>query len=552
MTSDVDTWSAQLVGRTLAGRYQLVRVLGAGGLGVVFEAKHVTVGKRVAIKVLLPDVRGNDRIVERFHREARAAAACAREGVVDVLDFDRDPECGPFIVMEYIDGETLSAHLNRLGPLPIADAVTICRAVLATLETVHAAGIVHRDLKPSNVMLTRTLEGRDIVKVVDFGVARDREARTGPALTSPGAVLGTPGYMAPEQAGGHEDVDARADLYAVGAILYGCLAGRPPFGHLHGNEAVRAALMGSPEALERLRPGLPRELIAVVEQAMARNRLDRFPDAHRMHAALVAAVERQPSALPPERAVPSTNQLAAVSGHVGAPRMVDAPTMQVTLDATQAATAHGEATRRPSRVGLWLAMAAALLVFVGFAGVVGWYAVDRFGDPPDVDTSHWKTIEHRRVTFRAPPDWGILSSSNPMVDRAWGPVVRKKGVPPHVAISLDAVNMTTLDDYIWTGRYRNREAGGREMMMGDAEVGVPAVRIETLFDAMSPPYRETVIVTMIDGIGYLVRCFNAPDDDQGLAICRNVARSVRLSATPARPTATPPRSTTPAPAKARR
>ncbi|MCC7539127.1 MAG: serine/threonine protein kinase [Deltaproteobacteria bacterium] len=289
MHGSLESWSASLVGKTLAGRYRVTELLGAGGVGAVFTAEHVAVGRRVALKVLHPEFLAHGSVVDRFHREARAAAACAREGVVDVIDLDRDPACGPFLVMEYLEGETLAARLRARAPLSIDETLFIARSLLATLAVVHARGIVHRDLKPANVMLAQSPEGREVVKVLDFGLAREMTTSDRPGITLPGSVLGTPRFMAPEQAAGDPSVDARADIYAVGAILYCCLGARPPYADVPPEEALHAVLLRPTTPLDRLRPDLDPAVLAVVARAMARDRRERFPDVETLRTAMELA-----------------------------------------------------------------------------------------------------------------------------------------------------------------------------------------------------------------------------------------------------------------------
>jgi eukaryotic-like serine/threonine-protein kinase len=208
-------------GQTFAGRYRVISHLGSGGMGDVYEVEHVLLGKRFAIKRLSVEGEDDQARIERFLREARAAAATGHPGVVDVVDVGFAEDELPYLVMERLDGETLRRRLDR-GAVGEAMLKKIAHRVLDALGAVHAAGIVHRDLKPENLFLCR--DGRLVI--LDFGLSHD--AAVDVRLTRSGAVMGTPLYMAPEQARG-EDVDARTDLYAVGAVLYECAAGRPPF-----------------------------------------------------------------------------------------------------------------------------------------------------------------------------------------------------------------------------------------------------------------------------------------------------------------------------------
>jgi serine/threonine protein kinase len=307
-------WTRTLEGRTLAGRYVLERSIGEGGMGAVFAAVQLAVQRRVAVKVLLPGVARDPGIVERFRREAMLAANIARRGAVEIIDFDRDPIAGPFIVMELLDGESLADRLKRHGRLNPREATWIAVSILETLEAVHGRGVIHRDLKPANVFLAREGSGPPVVKVLDFGVARVLAPHG--EVTARGAVIGTPRYMAPEQAAGGE-VDARADIYAVGAILYACLGGKP-YAHVPSEHARAAVLAGPPPPLSQMNRDLPAPLVAVVDRAMARAVAARFTTAAAMRDALVRAAQALPEAPPPSAPPPSTT-LDTTMGSIGAP-----------------------------------------------------------------------------------------------------------------------------------------------------------------------------------------------------------------------------------------
>ncbi|MEK6607462.1 MAG: serine/threonine-protein kinase, partial [Myxococcota bacterium] len=198
-------------GHLLAGKYRVVKPLGVGGMGQVFVVEHVGIGRRFALKVLLPEFRGNKELVARFEREARMAAGISHEHVVQVTDVDFDEQGSPFFVMELLEGESLEDVIARDAPLPLGRAVAILDQVLDGLGAAHARGIVHRDLKPANVFLAK---GGKLpkVKLLDFGISK--QATQDPAdvgLTRTGMVMGTPQYMAPEQARGSRDVDHRVD-----------------------------------------------------------------------------------------------------------------------------------------------------------------------------------------------------------------------------------------------------------------------------------------------------------------------------------------------------
>jgi serine/threonine-protein kinase len=271
------------VGDVLAGRYAIVRALGEGGMALVFEGEHVRLGQRVAIKLIRPELAGHVELVTRFEREGRAASRLRGRHAARIFDVDVTDAGVPFLAMELLEGNDLAAELETRGVLPIAAAVTYVMQACAALAEAHALGIVHRDVKPSNLFLTT--EGSErIVKVLDFGIATSPFDDDG-KLTRTGAVMGTPIYMAPEQFRSAKDVDARADVWSLGATLYELLGGQPPF---EGSAAtVGIAIVGDPlPSLRALRPDVPEGLAAVVARALEKDRRARFQDVTELRDAL--------------------------------------------------------------------------------------------------------------------------------------------------------------------------------------------------------------------------------------------------------------------------
>jgi serine/threonine-protein kinase len=284
--------------KMLAGRYRLGDKLGRGGMGTVWDAEHVATGRRVALKTLLPGFGRIPEIAKRFEREARATSVLSHPNIVGVIDFGEDEEGGLFLVLERVRGRPLSELLQLGQPLPVERAVRIVRQVLEALAHAHAAGVVHRDLKPENIMLLDaddTDDEPDRVKLLDFGIAKlvgDAEALEGgeERLTQAGVAFGTPTYMSPEQALGQE-VDARADLYAVGIILYELLAGRPPFESDDKVAILRLHVAVDPPPLAEAAPHLAPmpKLQAVLDRVLAKRPTDRPADAVALLAELDAA-----------------------------------------------------------------------------------------------------------------------------------------------------------------------------------------------------------------------------------------------------------------------
>src|SRR3954471_17275588 len=204
----------------LIGQYRIVRKIGAGGMGLVYLGEHTLLHRRAAIKTLLPMVTANRDIVERFFNEARATSAISDPGVIQIFDFGYHVDGTAYIVMELLEGEALSARLDRLGRLPVGDALRFARQITGSLAAAHARDIIHRDLKPENVFLVRDAEsqGGERTKILDFGICKVGTA--GVALTQSGAIIGTPVYMSPEQCRGAGEVDHRSDIYAFGCLMF--------------------------------------------------------------------------------------------------------------------------------------------------------------------------------------------------------------------------------------------------------------------------------------------------------------------------------------------
>jgi serine/threonine-protein kinase len=273
-----------LIGATLAGRYEIVRRIGEGGMGAVYEAKHVLIGKRVAVKVLLEKFLTKSDFVARLLQEARLASSIGHENIVDVTDFGTTDDGRSFVVMEFLDGEALSQLVMREAPLPVERSLRIARQVASALGAAHAKGIYHRDVKPENVYLVRRGEA-DFVKVVDFGISKavkqggqEGEGAEAYRLTHTGLLLGTPLYMSPEQARGDEDLDHRVDIWALGVMMYECLTGEVPFRANNYLGIISQVLTHTAAPPSAVRPelGIPDAVEAVVMRAMAKDRTQRY------------------------------------------------------------------------------------------------------------------------------------------------------------------------------------------------------------------------------------------------------------------------------------
>jgi serine/threonine protein kinase len=270
-------------GTLIDGTYRLGELLGAGGMGQVYEAEHVALGRKVALKVLragMDDVEGTGR----FRREMRAVAALTSEHVVSVFDCGALDDGTPYFVMERLEGQDLRHLLRAFGPLPVRRAVHAVQHALRGIAVAHRAGIVHRDLKPENIFVVARARGGELCKVLDFGAARMDSS----LATRQGAVIGTIRYMAPEQLADGSRVGPTSDIYALGAILYECLAGRPPHVADAMPELMFKIMNERPAPLASLRPNLPSGLAAIIERALAHAPEERFASAEAFDEALDA------------------------------------------------------------------------------------------------------------------------------------------------------------------------------------------------------------------------------------------------------------------------
>jgi serine/threonine protein kinase len=379
-----------LLGTTI-GAYRVARLLGIGGMGRVYKGVHPTIGSRVAIKVLSRECSDRRDLVERFFAEAKAVNMIRHESIVNVLDLAMLPDGRPYIIMEYLDGAPLAnlidAANHQQHPLPLGGVARLAAEVLDALGAAHGKGIVHRDLKPDNVYVTPS--GRP--KVLDFGIAKLTDTTTG-SSTRTGSLLGTPHYMAPEQAAGRP-VDHRADIYAMGVILFECFTGRKPFNAEALFDLLRMHVEAPPPSPRQLRPDLPPELEHVIMVALAKQPDQRFANAQAMNMALQHAT----SQLSPDQwaplsvtRVPTTNpgtwSPTPPASWGGRGTHPNAGPGHVSTVSAGEVTAHPRTPppASPSRKGLWFAVIAVLLVGGGVTAAVVSQSSDASSAKPDV------------------------------------------------------------------------------------------------------------------------------------------------------------------------
>ncbi len=282
----------ELLGATLNNTYIVERLLGEGGMGRVYLACHTRIRqKKVAVKVLHSEFAGNAHVYARFQREAESAAAVSHPNVVTMLDIDVTPRGMPYLVCEYLEGVDLADYLKRVKRLDVAAALSVARQLCSGLGAAHARGVIHRDLKPPNVFLVGDFETgppeRLYTKVLDFGLSRFEATQGENNLTNTGLIMGTPSYMAPEQAAGKR-VDHRVDIYGVGTILYKALTGRAPFNEDSPQATMLAVMNSEPPRPRSLVPTIPPHLELIIEQAMAKDPRQRYPDMAALEHALDA------------------------------------------------------------------------------------------------------------------------------------------------------------------------------------------------------------------------------------------------------------------------
>ncbi len=306
-------------GQIFAGKYRIERTLGVGGFGVVLAAVHTQLEERVAIKVLLAEAASHPTAPSRFIREARMAAKIRSEHVARVTDVGQLDDGTPFMVMEYLSGEDLSALIKRARGQAVAD---VCEWILQACEALaeaHGLGMVHRDLKPANLFLTRRIDGSPCVKVLDFGISKIQNEAGGAdkGMTRTSEVMGSPFYMSPEQMKSTRDVDVRADVWALGTILFELFAGVPPFDAETMTGLIVAIMQDAPRNLAELRPDIPRELAHAIAMCLQKDPAARFQD-----------VMQLAEALAPHAPPRAQNSLPRITAALGSARSMRGPSVQ--------------------------------------------------------------------------------------------------------------------------------------------------------------------------------------------------------------------------------
>ncbi len=355
------------------GQYRIGRKLGSGGMGAVYVGEHALIGRRAAVKVLLPHLSMHRTVVARFFNEARAMTSISDPGIVQMFDFGFHTDGSAYIVMELLEGETLERRRRRIKRLAVVDALRIVRQIAGSVAAAHDSGVVHRDLKPENIFLVRDAEalGGERPKVLDFGIAKlSGNTEGSPTLT--GTMMGTPVYMSPEQCRGTGLVDARSDIYSLGCVLFHLVVGRPPFDRAGIGELISAHMNDAPVRPSDVAGDVPEGFDDLVLRCLAKAPEARFQTMLEVQAGCDALLVRLSSpGAPAPLSVPPVLPSGPRSAVHGERPPAPAASMPTTLSSAVGVTREPAPPRRTRRIGVWIGFGGTVLVAAAIALIVG-------------------------------------------------------------------------------------------------------------------------------------------------------------------------------------
>ena len=435
------------VGELVADKYRIAEVLGRGGMGLVVAAEHMQLQEKVALKFLRLDTETPQEFQTRFVREAQVTAKLRGEHVARIRDFGVLEEGTPYMVMEYLEGTDLRKLLKQFGKLPVESALEYLMQTCEGVAEAHAAGVIHRDLKPSNLFLTKRPDGSDLIKILDFGVAKMVQGSDRDELTAAGMLLGSPRYMSPEQLKGAKDIDGRADIWSLGAILYELLVGRAPF-LAQTTAALCVKILSSemPASICADRSDVPPELEAVVLGCLERDVSKRIPDVATLAGRLADAMKlpwlepaaTRVAAVLERRAMQQTGTYSTISSTQPRPGLVaaigNAQVQSSAISRSAIDVAWTQSHPSSSRKRTWALVAIAAVVLLGGAGLFAAFhnseqpvpAAEPSSSEPSAATSAPAPVEPSATasTAPAPDDSGATAATPPSPDAGEGKAKR--------------------------------------------------------------------------------------------------------------------------------
>ncbi|MBM4194339.1 MAG: serine/threonine protein kinase [Gemmatimonadetes bacterium] len=415
-----------IVGSIVHEKFHVMKKLGEGGMGAVYLAEHVKMGRKVALKVMNPGMHQDPDAIARFNREAKNASQLSHPNVCPIYDFGETPEGMIYLAMEFIEGSSLSGLIEKAGALTPARAASIIHQAADALQVAHDYGIVHRDLKPDNIMIAKARDGSDMVKVVDFGIAK-ASSSDAQKVTKTGLVVGTPEYMSPEQLAG-DKLDGRSDIYSLALVAFNCFTGKLPFPSNSAQEAMIMRLTDQPKTLAEMKPDVawPDELQAVMDKALARDAAERYASAAQFGRDMSKSVENMPSTIAAEAGTQVIGAGAVAAA--AAAKTAAAPAVPKTRVASSAerggaaaAPAAAPVAEAPKKGGLPIpAIAAAAVILIGGGGYFV-MNMGKGGDPASV------TQDSLSKSAGAAPAAGGTETTPPANNPAVQPMSKQMG-----------------------------------------------------------------------------------------------------------------------------